>query len=359
VHRSGRTGRAGQKGKSVMLALKSHEAKLRRIYSQARVQPTWAWPPSPDAVFRRQMERAERHAAAAIAAHTLTDSQREVAQHLLRDRDAVDVVAALLIQAGQGPRAPFAFAGQPTVAPIAQPSVARATAAPAAPAPVAAVPAASTDAAPAPMPAATKAVPPAPKAESPAPKAESPAPKVVPAPTPVVEAKPARQRAKPSLAEVGLHDESPAVRDQQVASPASELLQEPEQRVERRPLPTRGKALAQPAWKRREEPAAPEARGGSEPGFTRFCINWGLRDGAEPRRILAHICRRGNIDSRMVGHIEMRGTMSLFDVADDVAVGFGRRVQARDRRDPHLRITRWYERGKRGDDAQERTADEG
>ncbi len=323
VHRSGRTGRAGQKGKSVMLALKSHEAKLRRIYSQARVQPTWAWPPSPDAVFRRQMERAERHAAAAIAAHTLTDSQREVAQHLLRDRDAVDVVAALLIQAGQGPRPPFAFAGQPMVAPVApaaKPAVA--------PAPIASTAAAPADAVakPAAMPAATTTTP-----------ASKPA------------SKPARERSKPSLAEVGLHDAPPSIPEAPVAHAPSELMEEPEQRVERKPLPARGKALVQPAWKR--ERSAPQEQdggggGGAEDGFLRFSINWGLRDGADPRRILAHVCRRGGIDSGMIGHIELRGTMSLFDVRSEVAIGFGRRVQARDRRDPHLRITRWHERGR-------------
>ena len=322
VHRSGRTGRAGQKGKSVMLALKSHEAKLRRIYSQARVQPNWAWPPSPDAVFRRQMERAERHAAAAIAAHTLTEGQREVAQHLLRDRDAVDVVAALLIQAGQGPRAPFAFAGQPVAAPAAHAPAAPAPAATVAPAKVAAAPAAAAAAAPA------AAAPATPKAAAPAPK---------------------RERTKPSLAEVGLHDVEPSVPDAPVSHPQSELMQEPEQRVERRPLPTRGKALVQPAWKRERSPAEDASGGaGAEPGFLRFSINWGLRDGADARRILAHVCRRGGIDSQMIGHIELRGTLSLFDVRSEAAIGFGRRVQTRDKRDPHLRITRWHERGKAG-----------
>jgi ATP-dependent RNA helicase DeaD len=267
------------------------------------------------------MERAERHAAAAIAAHTLTEGQREVAQHLLRDRDAVDVVAALLIQAGQGPRAPFAFAGQPAAAPAAHAPAAPAPAATVAPAKVATAPAAAA-------PAAAAAAPATPKAAAPAPK---------------------RERTKPSLAEVGLHDVEPSVPEAPVAHPQSELMQEPEQRVERRPLPTRGKALVQPAWKRERSPAEDASGGaGAEPGFLRFSINWGLRDGADARRILAHVCRRGGIDSQMIGHIELRGTLSLFDVRSEAAIGFGRRVQTRDKRDPHLRITRWHERGKAG-----------
>ena len=348
VHRSGRTGRAGQKGKSVMLALKSHEAKLRRIYSQSRLQTTWAWPPSPDAVFRRQMERAEKHATAAIAAHTLTESQREVAEHLLRDRDPVDVVSALLIQAGQGPRAPFAFAGQPT-APM--------------PAPVAAT-RATTPAAPSVTPSASPSVaaPVAPSIPAVAPTPKKARERAVVATKAADEVEPSAEVA--AVVEASQPADAPSVVnksrviDAPSTKPESELQHEPEARIERRPLQKRGKPLAQPAWKRREEPAPPEGRGSSEPGFTRFCINWGLRDGAEPRRILAHICRRGNIESRMVGHIEMRGTMSLFDVANDVAVGFGRRVQARDRRDPHLRVTRWYESARSRDADQGRTADE-
>jgi len=342
VHRSGRTGRAGQKGKSVMLALKSHEGKLRRIYAQARVQPNWAWPPSPDAVMKRQMERAEKHAMAAIAAHTLTEEQRGVAQHLLRDRDAVDVVAALLIQAGQGPRAPFAFAGQPVAAPAAQTPVAHT--------PVAHKPAVQTPVAhKAPAQAAHASVAAAPAVAAPAVAATpAAAPAAAPAPTPAPAPKPARERAKPSLAEVGLHEMEPRVPEEPVAQPPSELMAEPEQHVERRPLPTRGKALTQPTWKRERSPAAEQGagEGGAEPGFLRFSINWGLRDGADARRILAHVCRRGGIDSQMIGHIELRGTLSLFDVRTDAAIGFGRRVQARDRRDPHLRITRWHERQK-------------
>ncbi|MCA8953493.1 MAG: DbpA RNA binding domain-containing protein, partial [Planctomycetes bacterium] len=79
-------------------------------------------------------------------------------------------------------------------------------------------------------------------------------------------------------------------------------------------------------------PAAGEA------GFTRFRINWGYRGGADPRRILAHVCRRGGIDSKMVGAIRMETNASTFHVGDAVAASFARRVKVRDRRDPHLVI---------------------
>jgi len=75
-------------------------------------------------------------------------------------------------------------------------------------------------------------------------------------------------------------------------------------------------------------------------GFARFRINWGTRDGADARRILAHVCRRGEIDSKFVGAIEHEPLASTFDVAEAVADSFAQRVRRRDRRDPHLFIER-------------------
>lgn len=307
VHRSGRTGRAGQKGRSIMLALKSHESKVRRMYSQVRVTPVWSFPPSPDAVFKRQMERAERNAASAIAAHALSEGQRAVAAHLLRDRDAVDVVAALLMQAGHGPRQPFPFANS-------SPSLPTATASP----------------------------------------APSPAPAPAPAPArPAMKAAAATSAPLAAAIAATAIERAPAIPPEPVAHPKSELLIEPEQTVQRRPLPTRGQALAKPAWQKKpdeqkmrlEDVGLDEPVGGGEPGYTRFSINWGVRDGADARRILAHVCRRGGVDSGAVGAIELRATTSLIDVTNEVATSFGSRVQARDRRDPHLKITRYHARG--------------
>lgn len=310
VHRSGRTGRAGQKGRSVMLALKSHEGRLRRIYAQARVQATWVWPPSPENVAEKQMIRAERHATAAIAAHGLGDAPKKVAAHLLRDRDAVEVVAALLLQAGQGPRPPFVFG--PTGVVAVKPERKKKE---------------STESA----------------KEPAAPKAASPADEAPRATAPVVV------------------EREPAVPPPPEPPPPSELQRAPEHEIKRAPLPVRGRARSAPAWQReadegeRAESRTPYERGpqhgheaGAQAGFTRFVINWGRRDGADPGRILAHVCRRGSIDSGMVGAIEMRGTMSLFDVRNEVAVAFGRRAMVRDRRDPNLRITRFFERSTRG-----------
>src|SRR5262245_17080141 len=141
THRSGRTGRAGQKGRSVMLVLKSHEGRTRRIYAQAKVTPTWLFPPGQGAVAARRLTRAEQHAATAIAGHVVGEAERAVAAHLLADRDPEEVVGALLMQAAAGPRAAFGFPEAPAAAaPTAAPAPAAAASAAAAPEPAPAPP---------------------------------------------------------------------------------------------------------------------------------------------------------------------------------------------------------------------------
>jgi len=80
------------------------------------------------------------------------------------------------------------------------------------------------------------------------------------------------------------------------------------------------------------------ARGGAD--MTRFSINWGFRNGANPRRILALICRRGNITSRMVGSIDMEPLTSSFEVDSSIANNFETAARQPDPQDPGLRISR-------------------
>jgi ATP-dependent RNA helicase DeaD len=88
------------------------------------------------------------------------------------------------------------------------------------------------------------------------------------------------------------------------------------------------------------EPRA-EARGvRAAPGYVRFRINWGERGGAAQNRILAHVCRRGQIRGNQVGSIEIEYDTSSFDVVESVAEGFEKRVRRPDARDPKLRIDR-------------------
>jgi ATP-dependent RNA helicase DeaD len=78
-----------------------------------------------------------------------------------------------------------------------------------------------------------------------------------------------------------------------------------------------------------------------DPGrFVRFEINWGEHGGATPGRLLAHVCRRGGITSRSIGPVKIGRRKSEFEVAEDVAEDFARKVAAPDSRDPKLRIHR-------------------
>jgi ATP-dependent RNA helicase DeaD len=232
VHRSGRTGRAGQKGRSVLLVPKMRAGRSHRMFDHIGIEPRWTWPPSAQTIVTKQLERAEEAARATLTAGVAaTPEKRASAANLLQERDPVEVVAMLLGKSITAQRAPFEL------------------------------------------------LPPQP----PAPSSDS-------------------------------------------------------QRLGR---DRRGEPGSKPSWQSEaQEPAKRPER-----GFVRFRINWGARGGANPRRILAHVCRRGGVDNRQVGSISMSTTSSTFEVAQDVADEFARRVQRRDKRDPHLVIHRETFRG--------------
>ena len=70
----------------------------------------------------------------------------------------------------------------------------------------------------------------------------------------------------------------------------------------------------------------------------RFEINWGGRHGATPQRLLALLCRRGDVSSRMIGTIDIDVHRTVFEVADDVSGFFEENATRPDRRDPDLQI---------------------
>jgi len=77
-----------------------------------------------------------------------------------------------------------------------------------------------------------------------------------------------------------------------------------------------------------------------------FEINWGRRDGATPQRLLAMLCRRGDVTSHAIGSIDIDGNRATFEVVDTQAANFERRAGKPDSRDPGLVIRRARFQGK-------------
>jgi ATP-dependent RNA helicase DeaD len=110
---------------------------------------------------------------------------------------------------------------------------------------------------------------------------------------------------------------------------------------------TPGRAAAEPrplaprAASRLAPPRGSSGSGGE--GFVRYFVNYGARQGAAPNRILAMVCRRGDIEGNAIGSIDIRDNGTTFDVRGDVAAEFEAAAQRPDPREPKLRIERYRE----------------
>jgi ATP-dependent RNA helicase DeaD len=91
-------------------------------------------------------------------------------------------------------------------------------------------------------------------------------------------------------------------------------------------------------------PSAPRPGGGPAPrrhagAPVTFRVGWGAHHGADPRRLLALVCRRGQVRGSDIGAIYVGATSSTVEVAASVADHFASAVRAPDPRDGHIRIT--------------------
>jgi ATP-dependent RNA helicase DeaD len=88
-------------------------------------------------------------------------------------------------------------------------------------------------------------------------------------------------------------------------------------------------------------PPAPRERAhGSRRSWVSFRVSWGGQHGADARRLLAMVCRRGEIRGSDVGAIRVERTFSIVDVAQDVAAGFEQAAAEPDPREPRVVIRR-------------------
>jgi ATP-dependent RNA helicase DeaD len=81
-------------------------------------------------------------------------------------------------------------------------------------------------------------------------------------------------------------------------------------------------------------------RGGSGAGYIPFRVSWGAQHGAEARKLLAMLCRRGQIRGVDVGSIRVEQSFSIVEVAAEVADSFAIAAARPDPRDRRLTIER-------------------
>jgi ATP-dependent RNA helicase DeaD len=112
--------------------------------------------------------------------------------------------------------------------------------------------------------------------------------------------------------------------------------------------PTRARDVRTMLPAERDRPLRPRPAPGGPPqprpsapvAWQTFRVTWGRLQGADPRRLLAMSCRRGDIRGTDVGAIRVEADHSLIDVAQSVADAFEVKAGRPDPRNPRVRITR-------------------
>ena len=90
--------------------------------------------------------------------------------------------------------------------------------------------------------------------------------------------------------------------------------------------------------------AGPKATGRRRPrgdDFITYQVSWGAHTGADTRRLLAMVCRRGDVTSESVGAIRVAPKSSTVEISSSVAQSFERAVARPDKRNPRAKIRRW------------------
>ncbi|MEZ4298729.1 MAG: DEAD/DEAH box helicase [Polyangiaceae bacterium] len=88
-------------------------------------------------------------------------------------------------------------------------------------------------------------------------------------------------------------------------------------------------------------PTSPRPRREAPTETELFQVTWGEAHGADTRRLLAMLCRRGGIESSDVGSIRIGRIASTVEIASSVAEAFAEAAAEIDTRDPRIQIRRF------------------
>jgi ATP-dependent RNA helicase DeaD len=94
LHRSGRTGRAGRKGLSLILAPSSQRGTVERLLASAKIHATWSAAPTAEAIRAKDEEKLVREIV--VMAEAPAEEDLAVGRLLLAERSAENIAAVLV-----------------------------------------------------------------------------------------------------------------------------------------------------------------------------------------------------------------------------------------------------------------------
>ncbi|MEM8921247.1 MAG: helicase-related protein, partial [Pseudomonadota bacterium] len=124
LHRSGRTGRAGRKGTSVLIVPHKARKRTERLLKDANITANWGDPPTADEIIARDNARLLKDPLLAAA---IDDAEREFVQDLLENFTSEQIAAAFIRLHRKGKGAPEDIAATPPDELARKPRDARAT----------------------------------------------------------------------------------------------------------------------------------------------------------------------------------------------------------------------------------------
>jgi ATP-dependent RNA helicase DeaD len=114
LHRSGRTGRAGRKGSSVLITPMSARRRTERLLRDAGIQAQWSDPPSADDINRRDDERLLNDS---LLQAPPEGAEQDIVRQLLAKHDPVQIASAFVRLYRKGQAAPEDLARAPSWSP--------------------------------------------------------------------------------------------------------------------------------------------------------------------------------------------------------------------------------------------------